>query len=478
MSLQKNVILSLFERYTSTAIGFISSLIIARILSPEEIGIFSVTAAILTLAHVCRDFGIGNYLLQEKELTQEKVATVLGISFLLAWSMGLILLLVSPHVASFYNDERVLDILLVLCVNFLVIPFNSAVYPLLSREMEFGKLYKIRVISNLTYATTAIALGILGFSYMSLAWASLAGVISSFLLARLFRPSIAKVRPSLHGWRPIARFGGANSITNIFAAFGVEGPDLIIGKQAGFHSVGIFSRAYGMVTILWSVSVAGLVPVYHSELARLNRLGQDLEPVYMKGVNYICAIAWPMYGYVLICAEDIIVILYGEAWRESGTIASVLCLSLMVDALFSLNGSVLLSLSKLKQHMLYVVVGSIAKFGLVLVAISYSLHLVAWAVVLASCISGVISFYLVSINIGVNPVKLSGKVVNNVLLTSASLLSPYVLFVHYHVVENSLIMIGCSAICLVVSWVVAVYMFKHEILEDLKYHIYRLYNGA
>ncbi|MBL4658804.1 MAG: lipopolysaccharide biosynthesis protein [Alcanivoracaceae bacterium] len=467
MSFQQSIASSLFERYTSTAIGFISSIIIARLLTPEEIGVFSVSAAVLTLAHVIREFGVGNYLIQEKTLTKRIVSSVLGISIILSWSAGILLFFGSYYVSAFYGDDRLREVLWVLSANFIFIPFSSAIYPLLRREMKFKKLYKINVSVNLTYAVVAVVLAYYGFSYMSLAWASLAGVLVTFFLAQLYRPDIAKVSPTLAGWQRIIAFGRLNTVANLVAALGVESPDLIIGKKAGFHMVGIYSRAYGMVTMLWSISIAGLIPVYHSELARLNRLGEDLNPVYLKGVNYITAIAWPMYGYVAMFSEDIIVMLYGYQWKESGLIASILCISLMVDALFSLNGSALLALGKIKQHMVCNVVGNVTKFVLVLVAISYSLYFVAWSIVLASFVFGVTSFNFVSDNISVNWVNLGKVALGNALLMILSLLPTYLLFVRNQMFENSFYVIAGSGACLMASWLLAVYILRHGITIEL-----------
>lgn len=168
-SLRISLLISLAEKYSVTVINIGSTLIIARLLLPEEIGIYAVGMAFVAVAHTLRDFGAANYLIQEKELTQNRIRTAAGITMLLAWSMALMLALGSGWIAVFYNRPETRSVMLILSLSFLVIPFSSPTLALLRHNMSFKALYQIRIISAVVHSFTAVVLAWQGYSFASLA---------------------------------------------------------------------------------------------------------------------------------------------------------------------------------------------------------------------------------------------------------------------------------------------------------------------
>ncbi len=79
-------------------------MVIARLLTPAEIGFYSMGKAVVALAHVVRDFGVGNHLIQERELTQDRMRTALGVAIVIAWAMALVLFAASGAIARFYGE--------------------------------------------------------------------------------------------------------------------------------------------------------------------------------------------------------------------------------------------------------------------------------------------------------------------------------------------------------------------------------------
>ena len=87
-SIRKALALSFASKYSSLAIHTAAVMVLARLLTPAEIGVYSVGAAVVALAHVVRDFGVGNYRIQEKELTAERISAALDVVVLIAWAIA------------------------------------------------------------------------------------------------------------------------------------------------------------------------------------------------------------------------------------------------------------------------------------------------------------------------------------------------------------------------------------------------------
>ncbi|MEE8332516.1 MAG: oligosaccharide flippase family protein, partial [Alphaproteobacteria bacterium] len=112
-SIRRSLALSFAQKYATMAINIATVMILARLLTPAEIGIFSVGIAMVGLAHTLRDFGVGNYLIQEKELTPDRVRTAFGVTLVIAWIMAGVLIALSGPMAGFYSEPGVRQVMLV-----------------------------------------------------------------------------------------------------------------------------------------------------------------------------------------------------------------------------------------------------------------------------------------------------------------------------------------------------------------------------
>ena len=100
-SIRKSLALSLAEKYTGILIAIAGTVILSRLLSPAQIGIYSVAAAFIGLAHIVRDFGIGSYLVQERDLTADRIRTAVSVTMLTAWSIAAVLAALSGPISTF-----------------------------------------------------------------------------------------------------------------------------------------------------------------------------------------------------------------------------------------------------------------------------------------------------------------------------------------------------------------------------------------
>jgi len=95
-SLRSSLFITFLASNGAMAIQMIVTIVLARLLSPSEIGVFSITAVLVYIAHIFRDFGVTSYLQREKELTRDKVATAFGVLIASSWVIALMIYLLAP----------------------------------------------------------------------------------------------------------------------------------------------------------------------------------------------------------------------------------------------------------------------------------------------------------------------------------------------------------------------------------------------
>jgi O-antigen/teichoic acid export membrane protein len=198
MSTRKSLFFSFLDRYASLVISVASSMVIARLLTPAEIGIFSVTMVLLMLVSTVRDMGAGQYLVQEKELTTERIRAVWAVQLGLGLGLACLVLLASYPVSVFYKEPRMRDIMLVVALNYAVNPFGSLTYAWLMREMRFESVALMRFSGGLTGALVSIWLAWRDYGPISLAFGSLSVSVQPWHL-ELSRPGREHRRHGEHG---------------------------------------------------------------------------------------------------------------------------------------------------------------------------------------------------------------------------------------------------------------------------------------
>lgn len=377
---RNSLLLSLAESYSAMAIQVVSMVILARILTPRDIGIFSVAAAFVAIASTIRDFGVAEYLIQVKELDNDRIRAALTANIVISWSVGALIFFASTALARFFAESGVGEILRVSAINFLLIPFGAVTMAYFRRELNFVPIYWATLISGFVMAITSVVLAWQGWGYMGLAWSGVAGVVSAVLVASYFRPRDFPWLPGLQQLGEVARFGTYASSIYILKRLGAGAPDMIIGRIISMEAVGLFSRATGIAELFNRsvlVAVHRVALPYFSEQIRLGRAAKE---GFLSALSYVTVVGWPFLATLGLLALPAIRLIYGDQWISAVPILQILSLGFAIEISFFLAGEVLIAIgrvacgARLQVYMQLIRIIAIliaTPFGLAAAAIGY-----------------------------------------------------------------------------------------------------------
>jgi O-antigen/teichoic acid export membrane protein len=243
-----------------------------------------------------------------------------------SWLLAAFLYFVSDYVAAFYRQPGIGQVLRVLTISFLLMPFGSYLYALLARNLQSGKQAIVSIVGNVAYAITCVSLAYLGYTYMALAWANVVNVSVSIIAYLYLRPAQTTFLPSLRNWRGPIQFGSGAILGNLINQTANAAPDLILGRTSGPHDVGLYSRANGLVGIFHQIF--GPTINYHAVpyIASHHHASEPLGPMISKSASYLTGLAWPAFILTAVFASQIIHILYGAVWVEAAPIVVLICI--------------------------------------------------------------------------------------------------------------------------------------------------------
>lgn len=362
-------------------------MVLARILSPAEVGIFSVAAALSGLASVVRDFGVSEYLIQEAELTAEKIRAAYSVNILVSWLVAALMFGGSFFAVKFYEEPGIGEVMRILSLNFILVPFGAINLAYYRRQMNFAPIFKAFLLSSLGSSAMAVCLGYADFGYLSMAYSSLFGVSISVAMSLALRPPEVPCLPGAKGLGGVLEFGGFVSGIYICGQLGRSAPDLIMGRAAGMESVGLLSRAYGLLDIFSRTIMSAVHFVALPYFSAIRREGGDVGAVFLRTILMTTSIGWPFFAICGILALPAIRVLFGPQWDAAAPLLRILCVALAIDLILLMASELLLALSRVKLSSLMQVCLQLLKVMVMLASARFGLEAFCYGVILASVLN-------------------------------------------------------------------------------------------
>ena len=456
------------ESYLSMALQLVGTLFIARLLTPAETGVWAVASVFAAIASNFRDFGVGEYLIQEKDLTTAKLRAALAANIAVSWLMSAVLLAASLPVAAYYGQPGIANIMHVQCLNFLLIPFGAVTYAYFRRNLNYRPFFWASMISNVTTFVVALSLAFAGFGYMSLAWSSFAGIVVSVIVAQVARPAGFPRLPGLHGIGEVLHFGKHVTGIYLFGQIGKSAPELIIGRVLGMAPVGYFSRANGLTELFNRSVMRAALPVCLPYFAKVVRKGAELRDGYLRTVGYLTAIAWPFFLFLSAMAFPAVRILYGPQWLEAVPVARILCIVAAIEVVYFLATEALIANGDARSGNLLQAVQQALRIAGLLAAVAFGLLGACYGLMVAAAAGGVWAHHVLARKIGLTAREMIRTCVPSMVIALVSA-APALLWAAFGTLDehNYILAFGATGVAFSVLWLATVRALRHPLWEEL-----------
>ena len=314
--------------------------ILARLLSPEEFGMFAVAIGIVSLVEIVSSGGMLEALVQRKTVIPEDefTATVLQLAWALILGAGLVL--AGPVIEKFFGFTGLCALIQLQAVALLTTALSLIPTSRLMRTLSFDRLAVIEVLTRVIEGTVSITLALHGHGVLALAvanitaeacrtgicWALAAGRISL-----LFR---------MHSAKTLLVYGTGVICNRTCIAIGRRADILIVGHRLGPDVVGVYQRAYQLVTLpLWRFTNAANEALFPA-MAKIQDEDQRFRQGFLGTVGLTSIVTFPFLTLLWASADLLIPLLYGPKWN--GTVPILMSLGFVgyIRSVNSANGTV------------------------------------------------------------------------------------------------------------------------------------------
>jgi O-antigen/teichoic acid export membrane protein len=381
-SFNKAIAYSFMGKYLGIVMQFGSMIILTRILSPEDYGIYTIAIIFVFIANILRNFGVNNYLIKEKTLTDEKLRSAFSLMIIISTLVGAALLFSAPFIADFYDEQKLVLMLQLLSFNIFISPFGSIITATLSRDLNFKPIVLVGMASQVASISTMIWFAYQGAQELTLVYGAITFSFFNFLFIQFYRPKNLPRLPGIGKIKEILNYTKYISAASIIGQLGSKSRDLVVGKHFDMESVGHLDRAENTAGLFDRLITEGLNPVLTPYISRITREKHDLAAKLKKLTNIQLSIAWTFYAMLAIIAEPAVVILYGEQWLIAATYLQIICIGSIIFSPFKSIDAIFLGKGFAKQVMKIQIVLNLLQILVVLFFVRYGIVSMMWALTL------------------------------------------------------------------------------------------------
>ncbi len=469
LSLRKSFAISAFSKYILLILQFISTTILARLLTPEDIGIYSIAFSIVLFGHLIRNFGINQFIIQEKDLTDDKIRAAFSLTLIIAWSVAAILFFGADQIGELYKNTGISNVLKLLSINFLLLPISTITHSYLRRKMEFKKVAVIDIIPGFFGVTVAVTSAYLGAKFYTMAYAAITEIFVTIIISFFYRPKELPFWPGIKMLGYVFSFGSKIGLSNIVTQLSRSLTELFIGRLLGLAPLGMFSRAYGTFMLFEYAILDGIGPVILPLFSQTKNKGGNLRKVFLRSIEYTTAFSMPFFAFLFCFTEDIIHVLYGWQWDEAIPLIKIFCFAGVFISIFSFFDQIMISVNKTGVVLRFQLLSHVFFIALLIQAAASSLTEVVWCFFAATIVRLFLSLSYYKKFLSLKFSQLIRIFFRGIFFTIALMLpSTTLFFLEPNFSESAFIRLPVLMLMTFISWIVFLFIFRHPFKNEIQ----------
>ena len=391
MSLRKQAISGMTwtfaQGFSTQGIGFLISVVLARILLPAEFGIIGMIAIFMGIGGALVDSGLASSLIRTPDADQEDFSTVFYFNIIGSIFIYFILYLTAPFIASFFNQPILTNITRVYGISFIINTFSTIQLTRLTQRMDFKTQLKVSVPALIGGGVLGIILAYMGFGVWSLVWMRL----FQSLLSSIQLWIVSKWRPSLIfnvvKFKYHFNFGYKLLLSGLLDTIFTNSYTVIIGKLFPPAQLGFYTRANSVIQLPVENISGALNKVTYPLFASIKDDNERLKKVYKQIMQMVTFLIAPILIIMGVLASPLFRFVFTEKWLPAVPYFQILCISGILYPFHVYNLNILNVKGRSDLFLKLEIYKKILLVITVLVSIQFGMYGLLWGIVISSTLA-------------------------------------------------------------------------------------------
>ncbi|MCU0257136.1 MAG: lipopolysaccharide biosynthesis protein [Vicinamibacterales bacterium] len=333
-------------RWGERLLGLVSTLILARLLVPEDFGVVAMAYTVIGLVDVMFDFGVHVALIQNNQATDDDFHTAWTLRLLQSAVAAALVLALGPATAAFYGDDRLIPVMAVLAVATLLPGIENIGVVSFQKELRFARELVFVGGRKLIGFAVTIALALWLHDYWALVIGTLVGRLSGVALSYALHPF--RPRPMLRALRRLLAVSSWVLAGNVAAYLGSRIDKFVVGRRTGADTMGAYTVADELAALPTTELLAPIGRVLFPAFSLMRDEPARLREAFRAAFGVQCLVAMPAAAGMAVLAEDVVLVLLGPRWVEAIPFVRILAIAGLALALSHAGSYVLTALGRVR----------------------------------------------------------------------------------------------------------------------------------
>lgn len=388
-----SLIWKLLERGGTQGIQFIVTVVLARLLIPEEFGLIVLATIVITVAKIFVETGFNAALIQKKEADEIDFSSVFYLSIIVAVLLYFCLFLSAPYIANFFNQPEFVNVLRVLSLILFLGAINSIQIAIISRDLQFRKLF----ISSLGAVALSGIVGIV-MAYANFGiWALVGQQLTNQIVITIILWFTVKWRPlfvfSIARVKKLFSFGWKLLVSGILDTITSNLTNLLVGKIYSPSALGFYNRGEQLPSLIVNNVDGSIQSVMFPTLSKYQENAQRMKEIARRSIVTSSFIVFPMMVGLAVIAEPLIELLFTEKWLSAVPFLQISCAVYALWPIHTMNLQVMNALGRSDLFLKLEIVKKILSVAILIISLQFGIYALVWGGFISSVLSTFINAY-------------------------------------------------------------------------------------
>ena len=315
-----------FLRITDRLFKLIRTIILARLLSPNDFGVFGIALLVLSTLDTFSQAGFQQALIQKKGETKHFLNTAWTVGLIRGFLIATVVFFLAKPAAVFFEAPAAENILRIIGISIILQSLNNIAVLYFQKELQFNKFFKYQFLGTIADVTVAITLAFLLKSVWALVFGLLAGNLVRCIMSYIIEPYKPRLQFDRAQAKELFGFGKWILGSSILIFLLTQGDDIFVGKLLGATMLGFYQMAYRISNLPATEITHVISQVSFPAYSKLQDNLPKLKEAYLRVLQSTTFISFPVAGLIFILAPEFTQIFLGNKWMSMVPAMQVLCL--------------------------------------------------------------------------------------------------------------------------------------------------------
>lgn len=378
----------LLTRLVTRLVGFLVSMVLARLLTPNAFGLVAVGTLAISLLKVFTEVGFQQSLIQEPDNIEPLIGTAWTVGIIRGVLISIAMVVSAPWAARFFGVPEAVSIVRVLSLQPLIYSLTNIHIVFFQRKLDFSKQFLYEISALVGNLAVGIGLALLWRNAWALVVGQLASVTVQVIVSYWLFPAFPKVELDLACARDLYSFGRWVFLGGVVSYFALRGDTYFIGRFFDEKTLGLYTMAYRIANLPVDELKRSLVRVLFPAYAKIQDSPQRLNRAFLTAYELLSTLMLPASVGLVLVAPDFVPVFLGDRWTEMVPLLQILGLGAAARALMVAGSGFTYAIGKPHINFYQSLVRGAALLALLLVLPGYwGVRGVGWAVLFANLVS-------------------------------------------------------------------------------------------